>query len=146
MLKTKLLILAAAMLVNSAAMAFIDPVTISLSRIEVVYRYIDDLSRANAQDMLRLFHDDGTVVSTSKGRVNAKEFFNAFLPEITRANTEVKEIFSAPADSNHLVARFHFSFRLKNGELGEGEYIDEFIFPNNSNKLSEVIMFENTKF
>ena len=52
----------------------------------------------------------------------------------------------AKTDQNRFAARFHFKFKLKDGEEGNGEYIDEFVFTEHSTKLSAVYMFENLKF
>jgi len=44
------------------------------------------------------------------------------------------------------MARFFFSFDMKDGYKGHGEYVDEFVFVNNSSKLAAVYMFENLNF
>jgi hypothetical protein len=103
-------------------------------------------SSTSLQDITQLFDKNGIVISTSKGKINAKEFFYAFLPEILTASTEEHQAFFSSDNSNHLGARFHFKFKLKEGEAGEGEYTDEFVFMDNSTKLEAVYMFENLKF
>lgn len=120
--------------------------TLNEARIEIVNRYVDDLASANINDIVSLFDANGKVVSTSKRSMNAKEFFYAFLPEIKEATTVINQTFLGVTDNNRLAVRFHFTFKLKDGETGEGEYIDEFVFKENSTQLSEVIMFENNKY
>lgn len=115
-------------------------------REQILHQYVMDLQAANYRDISQLFTQNGVVISTSRGRMNAKDFFYAFLPEIKSAKTEFHQSFVSNTDPNHYSARFHFTFTLKDGEKGDGEYIDEFVFENNSNKLSEVYMFENLHF
>lgn len=116
------------------------------AREHVIHQYITDLGRADNKDINTLFVEGGTVLSTSRGTVNAQDFFNSFLTEIQNANTEFHQAFVSSQDNNHYGARFHFNFTLHNGETGSGEYVDEFIFEDNSAKLKEVYMFENLKF
>ncbi|OGT45131.1 MAG: hypothetical protein A3E83_07590 [Gammaproteobacteria bacterium RIFCSPHIGHO2_12_FULL_41_20] len=147
MTKSKLAILLVGLMTSLSAAAAINQVpNLNEARAEIVTRYITDLGSANTQDIISLFDKNGTVVSTSRGSMNAKEFFNAFLPEIVDAATVINQTFLGVTDADRMTARFHFSFKLKNGETGEGEYLDEFVFNNNSILLSEVIMFENTKY
>lgn len=115
-------------------------------RMEVVREYIADLERADAERMSELFSEGAIAVSTSRGEVDAKSFFNAFLPMIETAETQVKQVFINPIDENRLAARFHLAYTLIDGEEGEGEYMDEFVFLENSSYLSRVYMFENLKF
>ena len=115
-------------------------------REQVIREYVLDLGRGDADAISSLFEEGGTVISTSKGKVDAKEFFHGFLPEIDAATTEVHQLFNNTVDDNRFAARFYFKFHLKDGDEGSGEYIDEFIFSDNSNKLSAVYMFENLKF
>jgi hypothetical protein len=112
----------------------------------VIKQYIGDLQRADYKDISQLFNSNGTVISTSKGKVNAKDFFYSFLPNITSAKTELHQSFVSQADENRYASRFHFQFTLNDGEAGEGEYVDEFVFMDHSAKLSAVYMFENLKF
>lgn len=118
----------------------------NIEREQVIRDYILDLERADSEAISALFEEGGTVISTSRGNVNAKDFFHAFLPEIESASTELHQFFINNVDNNSYAARFHFKFKLKDGETGEGEYIDEFKFSNNSTKLTSVYMFENLKF
>jgi hypothetical protein len=113
-------------------------------REDITKQYVMDLQKADYKDIYQLFEKNGIVVSTSRGKVDAKEFFYAFLPEIQSAATEIHQTFSG-TDKNRLAVRFHFAFKLKDGSSGEGEYVDEFIFTENSNKLAAVYMFENLK-
>jgi len=119
---------------------------LNVERDKVVRQYILDLERADYQGISALFGEGGTVISTSQGNVNAKDFFYSFLPNIESATTEFHQAFISNVDNNRYAARFHFSFKLKDGETGNGEYVDEFIFGNNSAKLTSVYMFENLKF
>ncbi len=119
---------------------------LNVEREQVIRQYITALERADYQGISALFGKEGTVVSTSRGSVNAKDFFYVFLPNIESATTEFHHAFISNVDNNRYAARFHFSFKLKDGETGDGEYIDEFLFSNNSTKLVSVYMFENLKF
>lgn len=120
--------------------------TLVSDREKVITQYLMDLKNADYKDIVQLFEKNGIVVSTSRGNVNAKDFFYAFLPEIETANTELHQSFSSNMDVNRYAARFHFTFTLKDGETGDGEYVDEFVFADHSNKLVAVYMFENLKF
>jgi hypothetical protein len=111
-----------------------------------IKQYVLDLQTANYKDINNLFEKNGIVVSTSKGRVGAKEFFYAFLPNIVKGNSELHQMYVSQSEVNRMVARFHFGFTLKDGESENGEYVDEFIFSDNSDKLAGVYMFENMKF
>ena len=115
-------------------------------REQVTKQYIQDLQKGDYKDITQLFEKNGIVVSTSRGKFNAKEFFYSFLPNIASANTELHQFFISDTDIDRISARFHFSFKLKDGEEGNGEYVDEFIFSHNSTKLLAVYMFENLKF
>ncbi|OGT52488.1 MAG: hypothetical protein A3E84_03160 [Gammaproteobacteria bacterium RIFCSPHIGHO2_12_FULL_42_13] len=121
-------------------------ISLEEARKEVVKRYIVDLQKADYKDIAQLFDQNGIVISTSRGKVNAKEFFYSFLPDVASANTETHQYFIGDTDVNRIAIRFHFSFKLKDGEKGDGEYVDEFVFSNNDTKLSAVYMFENIKF
>jgi hypothetical protein len=149
-MKTRLIssVLTSMLLINTAAIASEMHSSTSLQdeRKQIVKQYILDLQKADYQDITQLFDKNGIVISTSKGKINAKEFFYAFLPEILTASTEEHQAFFSSDNSNHLGARFHFKFKLKEGEAGEGEYTDEFVFMDNSTKLEAVYMFENLKF
>jgi hypothetical protein len=115
-------------------------------REQVIRQYILDLERADVADISNLFEEDGYVKSTSRGTANAREFFKAFLPLIDTASTEYHQGFINSIDENRFAARFHYEYTLKDGEVGKGEYVDEFVFSNNSAKLKSVFMFENLKF
>lgn len=109
-------------------------------REQVLHRYISALGRADLQDITSLFTEDGTVISTAKGKIAATIFFNGFLPEIETAKTVVHQTYTSREDSNRYAARFHFIFQFKDGEQGDGEYIDEFVFAPNSTQLVQVAM------
>lgn len=116
------------------------------AREAITKRYISDLGRADYKDIVQLFEQNGVVVSTSRGKVDAKEFFYGFLPNILSAKTVPHQSFRGSTDKNRFTVRFNFSFKLKDGDEGAGEYIDEFVFAKNSAKLAAVYMFENHKF
>lgn len=112
----------------------------------IISQYIADLGKADYQHIVQLFEKNGIVISTSRGKVDAKEFFYGFLPNIETATTENHQVFNGSMNNNRYAARFYFSFKLKDGEEGAGEYIDEFVFTDHSTKLTAVYMFENLKF
>lgn len=116
------------------------------AREHVIHQYITDLEHADNKDINTLFVEGGTVISPSRGTVNAQDFFNSFLTEIQTANIEFHQAFVSSQDNNHYGARFRFSVTLHNGESSSGEYVDEFVFENNTAKLKEVYVFENLKF
>ena len=134
------------MIANVLAAQNDNKISLKESRKEVVKRYIMDLQKADYKDIAQLFEPNGIVISTSRGKANAKEFFYAFLPNIVSANTDPHQYFIGDTDTNRIATRFHFSFKLKEGEEGNGEYVDEFVFSNNDTKLSAVYMFENLRF
>ena len=129
-----------------AGQAYSSSDDLNSEREQVVRQYILDLQKADYRAISELFGQEGTVISTSRGNVKAKDFFYSFLPNIESATTELHQVFVNNVDNNRLAARFHFNFKLKDGEIGDGEYVDEFLFVNNSKKLSSVYMFENLKF
>lgn len=106
-------------------------------------RYLIDLQNADYKGIVQLFDKNGYVISTSKGHMNAKDFFYSFLPNIRTAKTELHETFIG---SGNYVVRFSFDFEMKDGEKGHGEYIDEFVFVPNMAKIMSVAMFENLHF
>lgn len=135
----------AALIATSICYAAQDNAIIKEARVQVAKQYIQDLQNADYKDITQLFEKDGIVVSNSRGKVDAKEFFYSFLPNINLAKTELQQVFIGDTDKNRIAARFHFTYKLKDGEEGQGEYVDEFIFSDNSTKLSAVYMFENLK-
>lgn len=123
--------------------------SVDKTRQQVVTQYLSYLEKADYKAITQLFIKNGVVVSTSKGKIDAKEFFYGFLPEIKSATIETHSRFVQDQENpDKFAARFHFNFVLKDGELGDGEYIDEFIFGSgiNATKLTAVYMFENVKF
>lgn len=133
---------------NNPAIASDAPLSSDLptEREQVIHQYILDLGKADYRDITSLFEKGGTVISTSRGNVDAKEFFYSFLPEVKSAATKFHQEFISKTDKDRYTARFHFTFTLKNGETGDGEYVDEFLFGNESTRLTSVYMFENLKF
>lgn len=116
------------------------------SRQEIVQQYLSDLKKLDYYHIVTLFNGNGLVVSTSKGKNNARDFFYTFLPTVKKSNTELHKVFLGDTDPNALAARFHLKLRMKDGKQTEGEYMDEFVFEKNSNKLLAVYMFENLQF
>lgn len=137
----------AAMLFISTSYALQDnPQNLQVERERTAKQYIFDLQNADYKDIVQLFEKNGFVISTSRGKVDAREFFYDFLPNVVSAKTELHQFFTSSLYANRLAARFHFSFKLKDGAEGSGEYMDEFVFVANSAKLVSVYMFENLKF
>ena len=118
--------------------------TLDEARIDTVKQYLSALQSANVSQMLGLFAPGGTVVSTSKGRVNVEDFFPNFFPEIQSASVQTGTIYKS--EDGKYSASFSFSWHLKEGESGGGHYVDEFFFVESSNKLQTVYMYENIKF
>lgn len=138
-----------ALLVGSSAVVadqYDESNALPIERNKVIDQYINDLKKADYKDIVQLFEKNGVVVSTSRGRVNAKDFFYSFLQDIETASSELHQLFIGETNDNHFTARFHFTYKMKDGETGDGEYIDEFVFSGHSKKLSAVYMFENLKF
>lgn len=142
-MKTRLIIALTLLLTQTPVFANIP---LHVAREEVARRYLQDLQHADYKDIVQLFAKDGYVISTSRGKVDAKEFFYSFLPEIASAKTDLHQLFRSVEDENVMAARFHFEYKMKDGESGAGEYVDEFTFAENSTKLTAVYMFENVKF
>lgn len=118
---------------------------LQVKRIQVIKQYLLDLQNGNADEITKLFEQKGFVFSTSKGIVEAGPFFHAFLPQIKYAFTELNQLFLNPNDENRIAIRFRYHFELKNGERNYGQYMDEFVFEKNTDKLLSVYMFENLK-
>jgi len=119
--------------------------TLHTARLAVIASYVDDLQHADYKHIATLFDKNGYVISTSKGKVNAKEFFYNFLPNVTHASTVLKHRFHDGNSKVRYAARFHLAYQLKDGDSGEGEYMDEFVFGEDSALLDSVAMFENLK-
>lgn len=113
------------------------------ARTQVISQYLDDLRTANAPSIGQLFVPNGTVVSTSQGKVDARTFFNSFLPAIQTATVGDAQIYVSMDNNDRYTARFHFAWTMKDGGSGSGVFADEFIFAKGTNKLLEVTMFEN---
>ena len=62
-------------------------------RIQTIEQYISDLQSHDASHISSLFSNNGTVVSTSQGYKNARDFFHDFLPLIQSANVIDNGIF-----------------------------------------------------
>ncbi|WP_339057985.1 hypothetical protein [Candidatus Regiella endosymbiont of Tuberolachnus salignus] len=116
-------------------------------RQQVVKKYVNDLGAAKYQEINSLFTKESVVFSTSKGKFNAQEFFEGFLPKVRSASTELKQYFINTEDPDRVAARFYLALTLKDGDgkKHEGDYMDEFVFEKNSDKLLAVYMFENLK-
>jgi hypothetical protein len=141
-----LLSLTALLAISNITHAGNDNISLNQERARVVKQYINDLKNADYHDIVTLFEKDGFVVTNSRGKVDAKDFFYSFLPEIKTADATLEKFFIGSDDDNVVAARFHFAFTLKDGEKGDGEYVDEFTFSPNSAKLKAAYMFENMKF
>ena len=115
-------------------------------RQQVITNYINYLANADLEGMQTIFSANSTVVSTSAGEKNALAFFAGFFPLIDTAHTELHHRFISMTDANRYGGRFHLDYQLSDGDRGEGEYVDEFLFYDNSDKLKSVYMFENLKF
>jgi hypothetical protein len=120
--------------------------SLEVDREKVVRQYIIALGYADADVISDLFTEDAIVITTSQGKVKAKEFFYFFLPTLESSSTELHQVFINKIKNGPYTARFHFKYKLKNGEATEGEYMDEFLFNQNSAQLKSVYMFENLKF
>src|SRR5579872_6631657 len=119
---------------------------INEARLKTIHQYLNNLQNADYKDMKNIFSQNAIVVSTSRGKLDAIEFFNAFLPEVTAGNTQLHQTFISYDDKDRLAARFHLNLQLKDDEKVNGEFVDEFIFDKDSEKLTAVYMFENLKF
>jgi len=145
-IKKILSILTLSVAAQSVMAAAPDVSELQAQREHVMHQYITDLGKADAEHISSLFVEGGEVISTSRGQVDARAFFSAFLPEIASAETAYHQTFNSQEDKDHYAARFHFNFMLKDGETGDGEYVDEFVFKPGSALLTNVYMFENLKF
>jgi hypothetical protein len=112
-------------------------------RLETITLYLNSLQSLDAKTMNSLFDENGMVISTSKGKVEPRKFFNGFFSELKSANLKTSNVYKEIKDDDHYAARFHFSWVEKSGEAGGGNYMDDFTFAKNSNKLLQVFMFEN---
>lgn len=123
-----------------------DNLSLEAKRQAVVASYVNNLAHADLDGMQAIFSGEATVVSTSAGEKNALEFFAGFFPLINQAHTELHHRFTSVTDKNRYGARFHLDYQLYDGEIGDGEYVDEFVFYDNSDQLKTIYMFENLKF
>jgi len=130
----------------NCAQAYADNSSLEEKRQSAVANYIDSLGKADLEGMQAIFSGDAIVVSTSAGEKNALAFFAGFFPLIDTAHTQLNQRFVSVTDKNRYGARFHLDYQLNDGEKGSGEYVDEFVFYDNSDKLKAVYMFENLKF
>ena len=114
-------------------------------RMHVVSQYVTNLHNADAVAMGTLFTSDGIVVANSGGKVDAREFYNGFLPLLSFSETTLKQRFAAD-EAARFAARFSFKFAVGDEAVRGGEYMDEFVFEKGSAKLKVVYMFENLAF
>ncbi len=134
-------------LFNSAIAGEKSPASkLEVEREQAVRQYVLELGKANEKGITALFEPGGTVISTSSGKRDAKEFFHSFLPKIKSSSTDLHQEFKSGVDNSRYAARFRLTFELREGRAGDGEYMDEFLFGKNSSKLASVYMFENLKF
>ena len=113
-------------------------------RVQTIKQYMSDLQLHDADHISSLFTSNGTVVSTSQGYKNAREFFHSFLPMIQSANAVDNGIFKG-LDNDSYTANFSFSWKMIDGDKSGGHYSDTFIFAAGSAKLDNVVMYENLK-
>src|SRR3989344_5091013 len=104
-----------------------------------IQRYLNNLQTGNADDMANLFMPNGYVYSTTKGKMNAITFFNAFLPQIKTAQVTIRNIYKQDGGyGSWYAASFHYTYIMKDGEQGGGDYTDEFRFHIGSDRLDGV--------
>lgn len=127
-------------------LGYAQSISLKEQRERIIHEYIEGLGKADYFSIVGLFVNNGTVISTSQGSVNARDFFYNFLPSIANSATQFHQMFTEISDVNRMEARFHYNYELKDGEKGGGEYVDEFVFMENSPQLVQVYMFENLKF
>lgn len=116
--------------------------TLHTKRVQTVLQYLHDLQTANVTDILRLFKSNAKVISTSQGEVSAKAFFESFLGQVVSAQVNLVNLQKCNSKPDRYTARFRFSWTMKNGDTGAGEFVDEFIFLPHEAILDEVIMSE----
>ena len=143
-MRTKIAIMLSALMFLTANSAFANP--LEQERQEVIAKYIDSLGNADIQGMEAIFSPDSIVVSTSAGKKPAIPFFSGFFPLIENIHTRLHQRFEGLTDKNRYAARFHLDYTLYDGSMGNGEYMDEFVFDDHSARLRAVYMFENLKF
>lgn len=117
--------------------------SIEKQRLETINQYLNALKNKDIKTMNSLFSSNGVVISTSKGKIEASQFFSGFLTELKSASIKPFNIYKDINDDDHYAAKFYFSWTEKMGETAGGNYMDDFTFAKNSNKLLQVYMFEN---
>ena len=121
--------------------------SLQTQRAHVVKEYLLSLEAGDIEHMNELLEEGAIVMSTSQGRVDARTFFANFLPHIVSGQLEIhQEFIGIETETDHYGVRFGLFLVMDDGWSGFGEYVDEFIFPPNSSKLSVVYMFENKHF
>lgn len=139
-------ILALALANNSYAFKIKEDIDLSKRRLSVIDKYLNSIANANLEGMQDIMSNQTIVISTSAGKKNALQFFANFLPLIEKAHTQTHQRFHSLSSINRYGARFHLDYQLTNSSTGSGEYMDEFIFYDNSERLKAIYMFENLKF
>lgn len=142
-LTDKTLIFLMGILMTTLAIAH--PDNQQIARQQTIKAYLRALQQHDKKSMLKLFGRNGRVVSTSRGRTSAEKLFTAFLPSVRSARVNLHQTYMSLDDHNRYGARFHFTWKALDGSAGGGEYVDEFIFEKNSDRLKTVYMFENLK-
>lgn len=117
--------------------------TLEKERLETINQYLGALQKIDTKLMTSLFTQQGFVISTSKGKVDPMKFFTGFFNELKSTNVKISNLYKDLKYPNHYAAKFKFSWTEKTGASAGGEYIDDFTFADNSNKLLVVNMFEN---
>lgn len=114
-------------------------------RLVTVENYLDSLEHLDSRKINSLFSVQAEVFSTSKGKVKPGPFFSGFFSELKSAKVKTYCIYKGLHDNRRYSARFNFSWIEKSGNTESGEYMDDFVFEENSSKLVKLVMFENKK-
>jgi len=136
-------------ILSSQAMAADKFLNLDRERHQTIERYLRALQTGSAGVMAEIFTANGTVKSTSVGNAPAVKFFNDFLPKIHSAELRIGSIYQVGVGYNdnsertQYGASFSYHWVLKDGSKGGGAYVDQFYFASMSNKLKQVIMYEN---
>tara|TARA_A100001015_G_C14806278_1_gene639035 strand:+ start:145 stop:585 length:441 start_codon:yes stop_codon:yes gene_type:complete len=141
----KATLIALSLFMTNSALAKVES-PISTKQMATVVGYGKALETHDAAMMERLFKDNGVVVSTSKGKVNAKSFFRDFLPYVVSAKLTFENFYQTTESKNSYSASFDLDMTLESGEKIHSHFIDEFHFKNNETKLSKVVMYESPKY
>jgi hypothetical protein len=140
----KIIIMLSLVLLSFGNISYANKNLLEIERLHQIKAYLSDLQDHDADAISGLFVPGGTVLSTSRGSINAAQFFHSFLPTIKIATVSVQSIYKAVDKKNDYSASFSFHWILKDGTKDGAVYEDEFIFEKNSALFKQVIMYENT--